>query len=105
MENSIREVQVHISDALEQWSYIMNKFDADGTAFLLHYSENDLLNIVYMFDHIVSNIGIHKGVVTEENAEQMGKDIREFVKKYTGVDTRRAYAKSSKEWLKFVKTL
>lgn len=87
MENSIREVQVHISDALEQWSYIMNDIDASNKAFMLHYKDKDLLNIIYMFEHIVANIGIHNKVVNETNATAMGNDLREYIKKYTGIDT------------------
>ena len=87
MENSIREVQVHISDALEQWSYIMNDIDANCKGHLLHYSDRDLLNIIYMFEHVVSNIGIHNKVVNETNATAMGNNLREYIKKYTGIDT------------------
>lgn len=88
MENSIREVQAHISAALDQWAYIMNDIDAKEKAHLLHYKEEDLLNIVLMFNHIVSNIGIHNGTINSpESGEAFGKDIREFVKKHTGFDT------------------
>lgn len=86
--NSIREVQVHISDALEQWSYIMNNIDANCKGHLLHYSDRDLLNVVLMFNHVVSNIGIHNGTINSgEKGEVFGKDIREFIKKHTGLDT------------------
>lgn len=90
MENSIREVQVHISDALEQWSYIMNDIDANCKGHLLHYSDRDLLNTIYMFNHVVSNIAIHNGSINTKNVEkatEMGKELREWVKKYTGIDT------------------
>lgn len=88
MENSIREVQAHISAALDQWAYIMNDIDAKEKAHLLHYKDEDLLNIVLMFNHVVSNIGIHnKNISTPEQGETFGNDIREFIKKYTGIDT------------------
>ena len=88
MENSIRAVQVHISDALEQWAYIMNDIDANEKAHLLHYKDKDLLNIVLMFNHVVSNIGIHNGTInSEELGEAFGVDIRDFIHKYTGIDT------------------
>lgn len=88
---SYREVQVHISDALEQWSNIMLDIDANQKSFLLHYSDTDLLNIIYMFEHVVSNIAIRKGVInpnTIDLATQMGVDLREYVAKYTNIDTR-----------------
>lgn len=89
MENSIREVQAHISAALDQWAYIMNDIDAKEKAHLLHYKDEDLLNIVLMFNHVVSNIGIHNGTINSpEMGEAFGNNIREFIKKYTGIDTR-----------------
>jgi hypothetical protein len=88
MENSIREVQAHISAALDQWAYIMNDIDAKEKAHLLHYKDEDLFNIVLMFSHVVSNIGIHnKTINSAELGEAFGDDIREFIKKYTGIDT------------------
>lgn len=88
MENSIRKVQAHISAALDQWAYIMNDIDAKEKAHLLHYKDEDLLNIVLMFNHVVSNIGIHNGTINSpELGEAFGNDIREFIKKHTGIDT------------------
>jgi hypothetical protein len=87
---SHREIQVHISDALEQWADIMNKIDANQTAYLMHYKDKDLLNAIYIFEHILSNIAIHKGIInpkTINKAVEMDKDLREYVKKYTGLDT------------------
>lgn len=88
MVNSMREVQAHISAALDQWAYIMNGIDAKEKTHLLHYKDDDLLNIVLMFCHVVSNIGIHnKTINSPELGEAFGDDIREFIKKYTGIDT------------------
>lgn len=88
---SVREVQVHISDALKEWADIMLDIEAHQKAHLLHYSEQDLVNAMYIFEHVLSNVAIHNGSITPKNADkatEMGKDLREYVKKYTGLDTR-----------------
>lgn len=87
---SVREVQVHISDVLKEWADIMLDIEAHQKAHLLHYSEQDLVNAMYIFEHVLLNIAIHNGSITPQNvnkATEMGKDLREYVKKYTGLDT------------------
>ena len=53
---SVREVQVHISGALSEWADIMLDIEAHGKAYLLHYNEKDLVNAMYIFEHVLSNI-------------------------------------------------
>lgn len=86
----IREVQVHISDVLKEWTDIMLDIEVHQKAHLLHYSEKDLVNAMYIFEHVLSNVAIHNGSITPKNvdkATEMGMDLREYVKKYTGLDT------------------
>lgn len=86
--DSIREIQVHISDALEQWADIMLSMEANNKAFMLHYKEKDLLNATYILMHVMSNIGIHNGTINnEEMGTSSGNELREYIKKYTGIDT------------------
>lgn len=87
---SVREVQVHISDALQDWANIMLDIEAHEKAHFLHYKEKDLVNAMYIFEHVLANIAIHNGSITPQNvdkATEMGRDLREYVKKYTGLDT------------------
>lgn len=89
--SSIREVQAHISSVLREWADIMLDIEAHKKAHLLHYNEQDLLNAMYVFEHVLSNIAIHNGSIIPkdiEKATEMGVDLREYVKKYTGLDTR-----------------
>lgn len=89
--SSIREVQAHISGVLREWADIMLDIEAHEKAHLLHYSEKDLENAMYIFEHVLSNIAIHNGHITPKDIEkstEMGIDLREYVKKYTGLDTR-----------------
>lgn len=89
--SSIREVQAHISSVLREWADIMLDIEAHEKAHLLHYSEKDLENAIYIFEHVLANIAIHNGSITPKNIEKataMGIDLREYVKKYTGIDTK-----------------
>ena len=88
---SIREVQVHISDVLREWADIMLDIEAHEKAHLLHYDDKDLMNAMYIFEHVLSNIAIHNGFITPKNideATEMGVDLREYVKKHTGLNTK-----------------
>lgn len=76
-KEQIKEINQHISDALEQWSSIMAQADADNLAYYLEYSDRDLLNALHIFDHVASNIAIKKGILNEEN---VGYKIRIFKK-------------------------
>lgn len=88
MENSIREVQAHISAALDQWAYIMNDIDAKEKAHLLHYKDEDLLNAIYIFEHVLANVGIHNLTIKNaDDATEMGDQLRDYVKRFTGIDT------------------
>lgn len=87
---SVRKVQVHISDALQDWANVMLDIEAHEKAYFLHYKEKDLVNAMYIFEHVLANIAIHNGSITPQNADkatEMGRDLREYVKKYTGLDT------------------
>lgn len=90
--NSISEVQAHISSALDDWANIMLDIEANQKAFLLHYDEKDLLNAIYIFEHIITNVGINNNTIKNgEMAFLMGKELREYVKKFTSIDTIELY--------------
>lgn len=88
MENSIREVQVHISDALDQWADIMLNISAREKAHLLHYKDEDLINAIYIFEHVLANVGIHNLTIKNaDDAIEAGNQLRDYVKRFTGIDT------------------
>lgn len=71
---------MHISDALKEWADIMFDIEAHQKAHLLHYSEQDLVNAMYIFEHVLSNVAIHNGSITPKNvdkATEMGRDLRD----------------------------
>lgn len=88
---SIRQVQIEISDVLRECAEIMLDIEKHEKAHLLHYSTKDLENVMFIFEHVLSNIAIHNGSITPKNIEkatEMGIDLHEYVKKYTGIDTK-----------------
>lgn len=83
----IKEINQHISDALEQWSTTMLVADADEWAYHLNYSEQDAMNAIFILNHVLSNIGIKNGVLNDKNVVEKSNKLREFVKDFCGLDT------------------
>lgn len=61
--------------------------DVDEWAYYLDYSEEDLLNALYIFNHVAQNIAIKKRYITEDNAEEKMAKFREGIKEGFGFDT------------------
>lgn len=85
-EEQIKEINDAISDGIEQWSDIMLESEANNWAFLLNYTQTDLMNASYIFQHVLSNIGIKNGRIDETNADEFGKRLRQIVIDMTGFD-------------------
>lgn len=86
-KEQIKEINQHISDALEQWSTTMLIADADEWAYHLNYSEQDAMNAIFILNHVLSNIGIKNGVLNDKNVIEKTNKLREFVKDFCGLDT------------------
>jgi hypothetical protein len=86
-KEEIKEINSHISDALEQWAYIMVVADADEWAYMLDYSEKDALNALSIFNHVLSNIGIKNGTLNEDNAVNRAQNLCNLVKDLIGIDS------------------
>ena len=84
---AIKEVNKHVSDALQQWMEVLNTADADGWAFYLNYSDKDALNAIYIFNHILQNIAIKSGHIKEDNAIAKGIALKKAIQDYCGIDT------------------
>lgn len=87
----LREINKHISDALKQWANICRMSDAENWSYEYEFTEDDIKNTVRIFNSVISNVGIKKGLITGENAFKFGFDIHEFVSKYAGIDTHKFY--------------
>lgn len=86
-KEQIKEINQHISDALQQWADIMLLADADNWSYQLNYSDKDALNAIFIFNHVLTNIGIKNGVLNDKNVIEKSKKLREFIKDYCGLDT------------------
>lgn len=86
-KKAIQEINQNISDGINHWCDIVNIADVDGWAYFLSYSDKDALNIIYIFNHILQNIGIKNGTINEENAIAKGIAIKNAIKDYCGIDT------------------
>lgn len=64
---AIEEINKHISDALRQWSDVVIHADADEWAYYLDYSDEDLLNTLFLFTHVWQNRAIKSGRFADEN--------------------------------------
>lgn len=86
-EDKIKEINKHISDALEQWSDITTLADADNWAYHLEYSDADLLNAFRLFFHVWNNRAIKTGCLTIENGAEKVQEFKHSVYNTFGVDT------------------
>lgn len=74
---SIKKINKEISGALKFWQDMLNISDADEWAYYLEYSDEDLFNALYIFNHVAQNIAIKKGFLNDANAEDnMGKYVK-----------------------------
>jgi hypothetical protein len=89
MENKeeIREVNAHIRAALNQWANICVMSDAENWSANYEYDDDDVFNVALIFNHVMGNVGIKRGVLNEKNANDFGQEFRDFILKYTDFDT------------------
>lgn len=95
-KEQLQEINKHISDALKQWANICIMSDAENWSYEYEFTEDDVMNAVCIFYSVISNVGIKKRLITEENAVKFGIGIHEFVSQYAGVDTHK-FANELKE--------
>lgn len=87
-EEEIKEINKHISDALNQWRDIMLLADSDEWSYRLEYSDEDALNALYIFNHVAQNIAIKNGwYKDEEDIFDKIAGFREQLKISYGIDS------------------
>ena len=84
----ISEINSHIKEGIRQWANVCLTADADNWSVYLAYGKEDVMNVVLLFQHILSNIGIKKGMIDERSAVELGHRLHDLVKDMTGIDTR-----------------
>ena len=84
----IKEINKHISDALRQWSAVVIHADADEWSYFLDYSDEDLLNAMFIFNHVWQNRAIKSEHFKDEKDVIAKISIyRKAVKIAFGIDT------------------
>ena len=83
----IKEINEHISSALETWQEIMLQADAGEWAYYLNYTDEDLLNALYIFNHVAQNIAIKNGYLADASVEEKMAGFRKGIKEGFGFDT------------------
>ena len=83
----IKEANQEIKEALSNCQEIMLLADADRWAYLLEYDDKDLLNALYIFNHVAQNIAIKRGHLNEENAESNMRRFCDCIESCFGFNT------------------
>lgn len=87
-EQNIKVCEKNISDALNSCANVLVCGDADGWSFYMDFSEATVFNAILVLNSIISNYSIKHGHINNfEDAEKVGCEFREAIKKMFGVDT------------------
>lgn len=84
----LKEINQAMRDGINQWADIMLEAEAKQWAYHLKYFPPDVFNATYIFQHVLSNVGIKAGKIDEQKAVEYGKRLRQLVKDMTGIDLR-----------------
>ena len=82
----VKEINTAIRDGINQWADVMLESEVKQWAYRLDYFPRDLMNAIYIFQHVASNIGIKAGRISEQNTEEFGHRLRQLVIDMTGYD-------------------
>lgn len=83
----IEEINQHISDALEQWARTMIMADLANWSCRLIYSDKDIKNASYIFQHVMLNVAIKSGFIDNtDDAKISGGLFATMMKKAFGID-------------------
>lgn len=87
-EKALKEINQAMRDSINQWADIMLEAEAKQWAYHLKYFPRDVFNATYIFQHVLSNVGIKAGKIDEEKAKEYGNRLHQLVKDMTGIDLR-----------------
>ena len=86
-KEAIKEINQHAKDSLEEWSNVFVDADIKGWGVYLDFDDEDLLNVLLMFNSVWSNIAIKRGILTEENVEKRINDFSRYLEEIFGINT------------------
>lgn len=85
-QQALKEINTAIRDGINQWADVMLESEVKQWACNLNYFPRDLMNVIYIFQHVASNIGIKAGFINEQKAVEYGERLRQLVIDMTGYD-------------------
>lgn len=85
-QQALKEINTAIRDGLNQWADVMLESEVKQWAYRLDYFPRDLMNAIYIFQHVASNIGIKAGIINLQNTADFGERLRQLVIDMTGYD-------------------
>lgn len=68
-KRQISKINKEIKEALNFWADMLLISDVDNWSYYLNYDDKDLLNALYIFNHVAQNIAIKNGHLNEKNVE------------------------------------
>ena len=99
LKEQLKEINKHVRDALNQWANIALELESRQAAFYMNYYPTDIMNANYIFQHVLSCIGIKKGRVDPETAQIFGNRLRSLIVDMTGYDPKGVMLESQDETL------
>ena len=85
-QKAIKEINQAIRDSLNHWADIALEAEVKQWAVELNYFPRDLMNVTYLFHHVLSNIGIKNGHISDVNVTELGQRLRQLIIDMTGYD-------------------
>lgn len=85
-QKALKEINEAIRDGLNTWADVMLEAEVKQWACRLNYFPRDLMNAIYIFQHVASNIGIKANKINEQNTEDFGQRLRQLVIDMTGYE-------------------
>ena len=83
-KQAIQQVNEGLREQMNTLADMMLMSEADQWAYMLNYFPRDIMNAVYIFQHVVSNVGIKSGHIDEKTAVEYGHRLSQFVFDMTG---------------------
>jgi hypothetical protein len=83
-KQTITQVNEGLRGLMNTLADMMLMSEADQWAYLLSYFPRDIMNAVYIFQHVVSNVGIKQGRIDEKTAVEYGHRLSQLVSEMTG---------------------
>lgn len=98
MNKQIKEVETQLRQSLNEWADILLAISVKGDNHEFRFNEDDMMNMLIMFQEITHNLAFYKNSVNDtkaslERAEKFGKGLRTLIKEFTNFDSGKHFNK------------